>query len=107
MADSQEPGAYLKATLESQPDQLRMLLGDASAAEAAARIRASDRIFIVGTGTSYHGALAGQFMLRSAGRDAWAVWVFEFPNDPRALRDGCSVILLSYCRTKRLSRDSL
>jgi glucosamine--fructose-6-phosphate aminotransferase (isomerizing) len=107
MAETQEAGAYLKATLESQPGELERLLADRSAAEAAERIRDAQRIFIVGTGTSYHGALAGQFMLRSAGREAWAVRAFEFANYPPAFREGDGLILLSHRGTKRFSRDSL
>jgi glucosamine 6-phosphate synthetase-like amidotransferase/phosphosugar isomerase protein len=40
------------------------------------------RLFIVGTGTSYHGGLVGQYLLRSAGVDAWAIPAFEFANYP-------------------------
>ena len=69
MAEPHEPGAYLKATLESQPRELARLLVDHSAERAAARIRDCPRIFLIGTGTSYHGALVGQYLLRSAGRE--------------------------------------
>ena len=58
-------------------------------------------------GTSYHGALIGQFMLRSAGREAWAVRAFEFANYPPALRAADGLILLSHRGTKRFSRESL
>ena len=87
MPDSHEPGGYLKATLESQPRELARLLSDDAAARAAERLRGCARIFLVGTGTSYHGALAGQFMFRSAGIDAWAVRAFEFANYPPAFRE--------------------
>ena len=65
-------GAYLLRTLESQPRELARLLADDSAARAAERLQDAGRIFLVGTGTSFHGALAGQYMLRGAGREAWA-----------------------------------
>ncbi|MFI5282416.1 MAG: SIS domain-containing protein [Candidatus Dormibacterales bacterium] len=102
-----EPGEFLKATLEGQPRELERLLADGSAATAAARLRSARRIFVVGTGTSYHGALVGQFMLRTAGVEAWAVRAFEFANYPPALRDGDALILLSHRGSKRFSRDSL
>jgi glucosamine--fructose-6-phosphate aminotransferase (isomerizing) len=105
--DNHEPGAYLKATLESQPRQLSRLLSDDSAATAAARLRGCTRIFVVGTGTSYHGALAGQFMFRSAGIEAWAVRAFEFANYPPALRAGDGLVLLSHRGSKHFSRRSL
>src|SRR2546430_1247761 len=64
-------------------------------------------IIVVGTGTSYHGALAGQFMLRSAGIDAWAVRAFEFAGYPPALRQGDGLVLLSHRGSKHFSRQSL
>src|SRR5438552_7759479 len=105
--DSHEPGGYLKATLESQPRELARLLSDDAAARAAERLRGCARIFLVGTGTSYHGALAGQFMFRSAGIDAWAVRAFEFANYPPAFRKDAGLVLLSHRGSKRFSRRSL
>jgi glutamine---fructose-6-phosphate transaminase (isomerizing) len=107
MAEPHEPGSYLKATLESQPAELTRLLGDDAAARAATRLRGCSRIFLVGTGTSFHGALAGQFMLRSAGVEAWAIRAFEFANYPPALREDDGLILLSHRGSKRFSRDAL
>jgi len=105
--DDQEPGAYLRATLASQPRELSRLLSDDSATVAAERLRGCSRIFVVGTGTSYHGALAGQFILRSAGIEAWAVRAFEFANYPPTLREGDGLILLSHRGSKHFSRRSL
>lgn len=102
-----EPGAFLKATLEGQAAELTRLLGDDAATKAARRLKDARRIFLVGTGTSYHGALAGQFILRSAGVEAWAVRAFEFAAYPPALREGDGLILLSHRGSKRFSRDSL
>ncbi|TMF08620.1 MAG: SIS domain-containing protein [Chloroflexi bacterium] len=107
MPDDQEPGAYLRATLASQPRELSRLLSDDSATVAAERLRGCSRIFVVGTGTSYHGALAGQFILRSAGIEAWAVRAFEFANYPPTLREGDGLILLSHRGSKHFSRRSL
>lgn len=107
MAEPHEPGSYLKATLEGQPAELKRLLADDSAEIASSRLRDCTRIFLVGTGTSFHGALAGQFMLRSAGLEAWAVRAFEFANYPPAFRDGDGLILLSHRGSKRFSRESL
>src|SRR5206468_1057152 len=77
------------------------------AARAAERLRGCARIFLVGTGTSYHGALAGQFMFRSAGIDAWAVRAFEFADYPPAFREDDGLVLLSHRGSKRFSRRSL
>jgi glucosamine--fructose-6-phosphate aminotransferase (isomerizing) len=107
LAELHEPGGHLKATLEGQPRELSRLVADDSATRAAERLHDASRIFIVGTGTSYHGALAGQFMLRSAGRDAWAIRAFEFANYPPRLDSHDGLILLSHRGSKRFSRDSL
>lgn len=102
-----EPGSFLKATLERQPDDLKRLLADGAATAVAQRLQAADRIFVVGTGTSFHGALAGQYILRSAGREAWAVRAFEFVNYPPRFREGDGFILLSHRGSKRFSVEAL
>jgi glucosamine--fructose-6-phosphate aminotransferase (isomerizing) len=83
------------------------LLADESGAAAAERLRGCERVFLVGTGTSYHGALVGQFMLRSAGLEAWAVRAFEFANYAPELRPTDGLILLSHRGSKRFSRAAL
>ncbi len=107
MTEAHEPGSFLRATLESQPAELTRILADGAAADAAARLRRATRIFLVGTGTSYHGALAGQFMLRSAGIEAWAIRAFEFAMYPPAIREDDGLILLSHRGTKRFSKQAL
>src|SRR6266704_1407343 len=107
VAEQHEPGGYLEATLESQPAELTRLLSDDSAERAASRLRDCSRIFLVGTGTSFHGALVGQFMLRSAGLEAWAVRAFEFANYPPAFRDHDGLIMLSHRGSKLFSRDAV
>src|SRR4029077_6425369 len=65
------------------------------------------RIFLVGTGTSYHGALVGQYLLRSAGIEAWAIPAFEFANYPPRFRDDDGLVLLSHRGSKRFSQAAL
>jgi glutamine---fructose-6-phosphate transaminase (isomerizing) len=93
--------------LEGQPHELARLLADDSAARATERLRGVSRVFLAGTGTSYHGALVGQYMLRSVGLDAWAVRAFEFANYPPAFGPGDGLILLSHRGSKRFSRATL
>jgi glucosamine--fructose-6-phosphate aminotransferase (isomerizing) len=107
VAEAHEPGSFLKATLESQPAELKRLVGDGTAARAAERLRGCSRIILSGTGTSYHGAVAGQFILRSAGIEAWAVRAFELANYPPKLDSDDGLILLSHRGSKRFSRESL
>ena len=61
----------------------------------------------MGTGTSYHGALVGQYLLRSAGVEAWAIQAFEFANYPPAFKAGDGLVLLSHRGTKRFSQAAL
>src|SRR5260221_6706000 len=107
MSEAHEPGSYLKATLEGQPAELARLLADDSAAGAASRLRDCSRILLAGTGTSFHGALAGQFMLRSAGFEAWALRAFELANYPPRLGPDDGLTLLSHRGSKPFSRESL
>src|SRR5260370_22994949 len=96
MSIAHEPGSYLKATLEGQPAELARLLADDSAARAATRLRGCSRILLAGTGTSFHGALAGQFILRNAGFEAWALRAFEPPHSPPPLRPDDGRLLVSH-----------
>jgi len=108
VGEKHEPGSYQKATLAGQPRELERILADGeSAVQAAKRLAGCSRVFLVGTGTSYHGALAGQYMLRSAGADAWAVRAFEFATYPPPIRDDDGLILLSHRGTKRYSQQAL
>lgn len=103
-----EPGDHLLRTLHSQPDELERLIVDTeSVAQARARLEGAGRLFLVGTGTSFHGALFGQSVFRTFGREAWAVRAFEFSNYQPPLRDDDALILLSHRGFKRFSKDSL
>ena len=56
-----------------QPEDLRRLLADREGIEAGAERLADRRVFIVGTGTSWHAANLGAYFLRQARVDAFAV----------------------------------
>jgi glucosamine--fructose-6-phosphate aminotransferase (isomerizing) len=86
---------------------LERLLHDPPSASAVARLSGCSRIFIVGTGTSFHGALVGQSLLRSAGVDAWAIPAFEFANYPPRIKPDDGLVLLSHRGTKRFSQAAL
>jgi glutamine---fructose-6-phosphate transaminase (isomerizing) len=101
------PGAFLEETIQSQPDVLERLLLDPPPASAVARLSGRSRIFLVGTGTSYHGALVGQYLLRSAGVEAWAIPAFEFANYPPRFKADDGLVLLSHRGTKRFSQAAL
>ncbi len=98
-------------TIAGQPDEVRRLLQDAvtwELAERSARVLAqARRVFLVGTGTSYHAAQLGQYLLRAAGVEAWAVPAFDFALYPQPLRGEDAVVLFSHRGTKLFSRQSL
>jgi len=103
-----EPGAFLRAAIESQGEQAARLLADTEPVAAAAnRLQGVRRLFIAGTGTSYHGAMVGEHLFRAAGYEAWAVPAFEFSQYPPALRPGDGLIVLSHRGTKRFSMGAL
>ncbi|HWH43489.1 MAG TPA: SIS domain-containing protein [Thermoleophilaceae bacterium] len=101
----------MRRTMERQPKDLRALLAAPTPAEAAAaRIERCPRVFLSGTGTSWHAANHGAFMLREAGVEAWAVEASQAVlHGPRPERED-ALILLSHRGTKRhagtLSEDA-
>ena len=98
-------------TMHGQPDQLRRLLdeGAGPVEEAAGHLRDARRIFLVGIGTSYHAALAGEWMLRSVGVDARAVYSPDFADyaDAYPLYPGDGVIILAHSGVKTASSHAL
>jgi len=103
-----EGGQHLRETVESQADLVERLLGDEAAVSAVtARIAGARRIFLVGTGTSFHGAMVGEFLFRTAGRDAWAVPAFEFVHYGPDLRADDGFVLISHRGSKRFSNQAL
>jgi len=83
------------------------LLRDPPPPPVLSRLSGCTRIFLVGTGTSYHGALVGQYLLRSAGLEAWAIPAFEFVNYPPRIRGDDGLVLLSHRGTKRFSQAAV
>jgi len=62
---------------------------------------------LVGTGTSYHGALVGQYLLQSAGIEAWAIPAFEFANYPPNFKNDDGLVLISHRGSKRFGQAAL
>ena len=78
-------------TMHRQPADIRRLLetGWDPARQAAGRLAGAARVFVVGIGTSYHAALVGEWLLRAAGADAYAVDVVRLrAATPRRRRCG-------------------
>ena len=91
----------LYRSIHAQPEAIRTLLADWDGpTQAAERLAKSGRILLSGIGTSFHAATVGEYLLRLAGADAWAVRSFEFVHYPRPLRTDDGVIIISHRGSK-------
>jgi glutamine---fructose-6-phosphate transaminase (isomerizing) len=92
----------LYAAIRAQPGELRRLLNEArvGTAQAAALLRGRP-VRLVGIGSSYHAALAGCWLLRSAGIEATALHSFDVAAYGVGLDAACGYILISHRGTKR------
>ena len=84
----------LEAAIRAQPDELRRLAG-LELPSAAKRLAAGERLWLVGTGTSWHAAELGAAMFARAGVDARFATSSEFARGA-PLRAGDGVIVISH-----------
>src|ERR1700736_1626474 len=102
------PSEHLLNTIESQPALVERLLADKHpVADAAARLRGANRVFLVGTGTSFHGAQVGEHLFRSAGIEARALPAFEFAQYGPSLEPNDALIVISHRGVKQFSPAAL
>ena len=97
----------MRETMWRQPDDLRRLLDDRGPAERAAERIAGRRIFLSGTGTSWHAANHGADLLRLAGLEAWAVQPDESVLHGPAAGEGDALLLLSHRGTKLYTSEAV
>lgn len=97
----------MRETMDRQPADLRRLLGEAGPAEEAAERIDGRRVLVVGTGTSWHAANHGAWLLREAGVDAWAVQAMDFAHWGPAPREGDAVVVMTHRNTKRFSSQAI
>lgn len=91
----------LSRSIHAQAEAIRALLTDWDGpAQAAEHLAKTNRILLAGIGTSFHAATVGEYLLRMAGTDAWAVRSFEFVHYPRPLRADDGVIIISHRGSK-------
>ncbi len=95
----------LYRTIQRQPSDWQALLAQDSAAldTVAARLAGARRVLLAGIGTSHHAAQLGAFLLRAAGREAWAVASPDLAVYPFGLGPNDAVIVISHRGTKRYS----
>jgi glucosamine--fructose-6-phosphate aminotransferase (isomerizing) len=65
--------SVMRETMMGQPEELRRLLADQGPIGPAADRLRGRRVLLIGTGTSWHAANHGAFLLRLAGVEAWPV----------------------------------
>ena len=88
--------SHMATTIRTQPDELRRLLDDPGAAQAAAQRIAGRRTWLVGIGTSWHAAHHGAWLLRDAGIDAAALHAADVAPYARRFDAADAVIVLSH-----------
>jgi glutamine---fructose-6-phosphate transaminase (isomerizing) len=102
---------YMYDAMREQPEAFAAVAARASSAvEAiAARLAACDRLYLVGIGTSYHAALAGEHLVRTygGGIPAQAAHAFDFALYGPRLGPRDAVITVTHRGTKRYTRDAL
>lgn len=97
--------------MREQPDAFAAVAGRTAPAVQALvpRLAASDRLYLVGIGTSYHAALAGEQLARAygGGMPVQAVHAFDFAlyGPPLGPRD--AVVTITHRGTKRYTRMAL
>ncbi|MEZ5101459.1 MAG: hypothetical protein R3C15_17010 [Thermoleophilia bacterium] len=99
--------SVMRETMARQPADLRGLLADRAPVEAVAGQLAGLRLLIAGTGTSWHAANHGAWLLRRAGVDVAAAQAMDVDLDPTLLERAQGLILLSHRNWKRYTSKVL
>lgn len=99
--------SVMRATIWRQPQDLRELLADPRPVEAQAERLRGRRILLVGTGTSWHAANHGVWLLREADVEAVAVQAMDAALYGLPVRSGDAVVVMSHRNTKRFSSQTI
>jgi glucosamine--fructose-6-phosphate aminotransferase (isomerizing) len=97
----------MERAMRGQPGELARLLADSGPPERLGERLRGRRIFVVGTGTSFHAANQGAYLLRLAGADATAVSAADSALWGPAPDAGDALLLLSHRGTKRYTSQVL
>jgi len=95
----------MRATMARQPEDLRRLLADPAPAKRGAELLAGRRVLLAGTGTSWHAANHGAWMLHAAGVEAWAIQPMDAGIGGIAPGPVDALILLSHTGAKHYSAE--
>jgi glucosamine--fructose-6-phosphate aminotransferase (isomerizing) len=93
----------MRATIWRQPSDLLQLLNDLTPIEATADRLVGKRIVLVGTGTSWHAANHGVWLLREAGVEAVALQAMDAALYGLPARENDAIVIMSHRNTKRFS----
>jgi glucosamine--fructose-6-phosphate aminotransferase (isomerizing) len=97
----------MATTMERMPEDLTRILKDWDPVRAGAARIAGRRVFVVGTGTSWHAANQGAYFLRQARVEAWAVQAADAAlGGPRPRADD-ALVVLTHRGTKRYTSEVL
>jgi glucosamine--fructose-6-phosphate aminotransferase (isomerizing) len=95
----------LRQMIAAQPAVLRAVAAiDVSG--HAERLKSVRRIFIVGTGTSFHAAQLGAYLLRSGGLDSHAISSSDFTRWRPDLDDGDGAVVISHTGETAFARGA-
>jgi glucosamine--fructose-6-phosphate aminotransferase (isomerizing) len=96
----------MRETMWRQPADLQAILDDPAPVAAAAERLRGRRLFVVGTGTSWHAANHSVWFLRAAGVDARAVQGMDAALYGTGAGEGDGVVVLSHRNTKRFTTQA-
>jgi glutamine---fructose-6-phosphate transaminase (isomerizing) len=97
----------MRDTMAAQPRELERLAGDRASVAAAAERLAGRRVLLVGTGTSFHAAQHGAWLLRAAEVEAWGVTAIDAALYGPRPGPGDALVLLSHTGAKRYTAQVL
>jgi glucosamine--fructose-6-phosphate aminotransferase (isomerizing) len=89
-------GTQLERAIRSQPEHLERLVHGGDLHPHVEALRQCRRIWLVGTGTSFHAAELGAMMLHDAGRAATAVSSINFVNHAPPVSGDDGIIVISH-----------
>jgi len=98
--------SHMRETMARQPDDLRSLLAERAQVDAAAAELAGRRIYLIGTGTSWHAANHGAWFLRAAGVDAQAVQSVDAALHGPCPGQGDGALVLAHTGSTRFTREA-
>ncbi len=97
----------MRETMNGQPAALQRVFEDVGPVPAVANRLRGRRVMLVGTGTSYHAAQQGAWLLRLAGLEAWAVSASDSVGGGPAPEPHDALVLLSHRGTKKHTSEAL